>query len=137
MAATPNANPVAGDAPPPQLVVLGDSVLWGQGLLDHNKFWFLVCDQLAQRYPGLTPDVRAHSGAVIGKGLNPPWPRLPGEIPTGGPTILYQCTAYSGDPANVKVVLMNGGINDIDFRYVLDPTTRPARPQRAHQAVLL
>jgi hypothetical protein len=124
VAATPN--PGTGTAPPPQLVVLGDSVMWGQGLLDHNKFWYLVCDQLGQRYAGLTADVRAHSGAVIGRTLNPPWPLLPGEVPAGGPSILYQCAAYAGDPANVKVVLVNGGINDLDVRYILSPTTRAA-----------
>lgn len=101
--------------------------MWGQGLQDHNKFPYLVCESLAQRYPGLTLDMRAHSGAVIGKGLDsPPWPRFPGEIPKGLPTIISQCASYAGDPANVRVVLTNGGINDIDVRYILNPTTRSA-----------
>ena len=115
---------IAGNPAAPKLVVFGDSVMWGQGLADENKFCNLLCFTLAaQQYPGLTVDMCAHSGAVIGKGLNPPWPSFPGEIPKGPPTILYQCDSYTGDPANTRVVLLDGGINDIDLRYLLNPTT--------------
>jgi hypothetical protein len=47
-------------------------------------------------------------------------------VPALGPTILYQCNTYTGDPAAVKVVLMNGGINDVDLRFILSPTTKPS-----------
>jgi hypothetical protein len=118
------AIPSAGT--PPVMVVLGDSLLWGQGLLEENKTYSFVYSALKHRFPLLQLDLRAHSGAAIGVNLKPPWPRLPGEVPALGPSILYQCTSYSGDPSLVKIVLLSGGINDVDFRFILNPTTTPS-----------
>jgi len=101
--------------------------MWGQGLQDDNKFYSLACFTLGQQqFPGLQAEMRAHSGAVIGVGVDGPWPTLPGEVPASGPTVLNQCAAYDGDPGSVRVVLMDGGINDIDVKVILNPTTNPA-----------
>jgi hypothetical protein len=117
MGAAQSSNPV--------MLVMGDSVMWGQGLDDGNKFYRLAFDQLSYKYPGLQPPVMlAHSGAVIGAGINSPWPTLPGEIPASGPTIFDQCNQYS-DPSPVRVILMDGGINDVDVRVLLSPMTAP------------
>ncbi len=124
MGAAQNANPPPANAKPPVMLVLGDSVMWGQGLEDGNKFYRLAFDQLAYKYPGLQAAMCAHSGAVIGAGINQAWPSLPGEIPASGPTILDQCNQYA-DPSPVRVVLMDGGINDVDVRVILNPTTKP------------
>jgi hypothetical protein len=117
-------NPPIANAQPPVMLVMGDSVMWGQGLEDGNKFYRLAFDRLAQKYPDLQPAMRAHSGAVIGAGINSKWPSLPGEIPATGPTIFDQCNQYA-EPSAVRVILMNGGINDIDIRVLLNPTTSP------------
>jgi len=45
------------------LVVLGDSVTWGQGHLDQNKFVNVVAGRRQ-----LTVRMHAHSGATIGVG---------------------------------------------------------------------
>ena len=70
MGAQQNANPLPTNGQPPVMLVLGDSVMWGQGLEDGNKFYQLVFDQLSQKYAGLQAAMRAHSGAVIGAGVN-------------------------------------------------------------------
>lgn len=63
----------------------------------------------------------AHSGAVIGVDSGAPTGSCDGEVPTAFPTILQQC---DGTPdATVSLVILNGGINDIDIRYVLNPFT--------------
>jgi hypothetical protein len=118
MGAPPISNPV--------MLVLGDSVAWGQGLEDYNKFYQLVFGQLSPRYPGMLPPVmRAHSGAVIGRGINQSWPAWPGEIPASGPTIFDQVNQYA-DPSPVRVILMDGGINDVNVRVILNPVTQSA-----------
>ncbi len=107
------------------MLALGDSVLWGQGHLPHNKFHQLVCDQLRYQsdYEGITPVMRAHSGAIIGAHTDRQWTAKNGEIPVAGPTILTQCRQYDGDPDAVRVVLLNGGINDVDVGRIIDPST--------------
>jgi hypothetical protein len=124
MGTSQNADPPPAKGQSPVMLVLGDSVMWGQGLEDGNKFYRLVFDRLSQKYPGLQAAMRAHSGAVIGAGINSKWPSLPGEIPAAGPTIFDQCNQYA-EPSPVRVILMNGGINDVDVRVILNPTTRP------------
>jgi hypothetical protein len=123
MGAPQNSNPSVANAQSPVMLVMGDSVTWGQGLEDGNKFYRLVFDQLSQTYPGLQAAMRAHSGAVIGAGINSKWPSLPGEIPVSGPTIFDQCNQYA-EPSAVRVILMNGGINDVDLRVLLNPATQ-------------
>jgi hypothetical protein len=123
MGAPQNADPQLANGQPPVMLVLGDSVMWGQGLEDGNKFSSLAFDQLSSKYPGLQgPVMLAHSGAVIGAGIHSTWPTLPGEIPASGPTIFDQCNQYA-DPSPVRVILMDGGINDVDVRVLLSPMT--------------
>jgi len=107
------------------LVVLGDSVMWGQGLLDQHKSSTLVAQGLQARIPGIQPVVMAHSGAVIGVSASCAATTFPGEIPESCPSILQQVDAYPGDGASVPVVMLNGGINDIDIRTILNPFTDP------------
>src|SRR5689334_15298077 len=58
-------------APPPnrplQFLVLGDSVNWGQGLNDDQKFYALVQQWLKQQLLGrdVNVTVMAHSGATV------------------------------------------------------------------------
>src|ERR1041384_8326484 len=49
------------------LLVLGDSISWGQGLKDEHKAWFLVKKWLQQNTGReVLERIEAHSGAVIG-----------------------------------------------------------------------
>ena len=118
-----------GSGNPPVMLVLGDSVLWGQGLQEWNKFSTLVYDQLKYRpeYSGLTLEVRARSGAIIGASSGAPPPRnVPSEVPWSYPSVIQQCDGYSGDPNDVRVVLLDGGINDVTVRTIIDPATQLA-----------
>ncbi|MDO8431621.1 MAG: SGNH/GDSL hydrolase family protein [Candidatus Binatus sp.] len=107
------------------MLALGDSVMWGQGHLPHNKFHQLVCDQLRYQddYQGITPVMRAHSGAIIGARTDRQWTAKNGEIPISGPSILTQCRQYDDDPDAVRVVLLDGGINDVTVGKIIDPST--------------
>lgn len=107
------------------LVVLGDSVTWGQGLLDQHKFATLVANGLTPVFPGIQPVILAHSGAVIGRAAACATKTFPGEVPESCPSILQQIAAYTGDSQTVPVVLLDGGINDIDIRTILNPFTDP------------
>jgi hypothetical protein len=110
---------------PPAMLVLGDSVEWGQGLQEWNKFSSLVRDQLKYRpeYEGLTCTALAHSGAIIGVGVGPQWRNVPPEVPWHLPTIIQQCDGYSGNPDDVRVVLLDGGINDVSVDVIINPET--------------
>src|ERR1044071_590089 len=63
-------------APPRQfnLLVLGDSILWGQGLKTEHKSWYLVKNWLEEsQHVPVRESVHAHAVAVIGSpGVAPP-----------------------------------------------------------------
>jgi hypothetical protein len=105
------------------LAVFGDSVPWGQGLRDEHKPATLVAKGLAAKFPGLQPVMLAHSGAVIGRAASCSSNSFPGEMPESCPSILQQIAAYPGDVESVPVVILDGGINDIDIRTILNPFT--------------
>jgi lysophospholipase L1-like esterase len=104
-----------------QLVVFGDSVEWGQGLLDGQKF----SSQLAKRL-SLTVNMQAHSGATIGIG-DAHAGRCGPEVPLHYPTVVQQVQGFQGDPASVSWILVNGGINDISIEVILNPLTHDDR----------
>ena len=115
------------------MLVLGDSVVWGQGVQDENKFSSLVKKRIATE---LLPDREvhqlnlSHSGAhILPKNKN--CPSFPGEVPSDTPTIYTQTTAavtiYASvgiKPEDVDLVLLNGGINDIGVRTIVNPFTK-------------
>jgi lysophospholipase L1-like esterase len=109
------------------LVILGDSVTWGQGLCPAHKLDHLVPQLLAATHPGLTVHSHAHSGAVIGASVPPGHPDPSREVPVGDPTILAQAAAIAGDTSHVSAVLLNGGINDVDIRVIVNPFTSTGR----------
>ncbi|HZI19053.1 MAG TPA: SGNH/GDSL hydrolase family protein [Pyrinomonadaceae bacterium] len=115
------------------MLVLGDSVVWGQGLREDEKFYsavrqVLVADIL--RRSDVRMVVRAHSGATIMPKARSA-PRNYGEVPAGAPTLYAQAHMasdlydYLGVPrGNVRLVLLDGGINDIGFSSFLNPFTK-------------
>src|SRR3979409_2246760 len=48
------------------LLVLGDSISWGQGLRDEHKAWYQVKTWLETSGRKVSERIEAHSGAVIG-----------------------------------------------------------------------
>jgi len=102
------------------LLVLGDSVTWGQGLRDEEKLHSLVLEPYRRRGPTRAL-MLAHSGAIIGRDTALSRPVCHPEVPKAYPTIWQQCDA--APDTDVDLVILNGGINDIDIRFILNPFT--------------
>jgi lysophospholipase L1-like esterase len=98
------------------LLAIGDSVVWGQGLAPEHKAATLVAQHLGAKIRML-----AHSGAKIGIRDSYTVTMPSGEVPCFFPTILQQLQAFTGDATQVKWVLMNGGINDVEVQRVFNP----------------
>jgi lysophospholipase L1-like esterase len=108
-------------ANPYRIVSLGDSIIWGQGLLPDEKFDVLVQHALLPLHPeGVTLESFAHSGAVIGANGATGNPE-PGEVPASRLTIIEQCDGFADSPATVDLVILNGGINDVGVANILNP----------------
>jgi microsomal dipeptidase-like Zn-dependent dipeptidase/lysophospholipase L1-like esterase len=107
------------------VVVIGDSVAWGQGLREEDKYVALVSHALSARNGGIKSyaTVLAHSGAIIGIGDGTMMEPLPGEVPTSYPTAIQQIEMVTGDPDRVDLVLLTCGLNDVNFRTVVHPLT--------------
>ena len=105
------------------MLVLGDSVSWGQGLFEQEKHYSLVGNAVKARNGniGFYTQVLAHSGATIGVNDHTNTPAVDGEVPVSYPTILQQCNLFVGDPEQVDLIIMDGGINDVNLRVVLNP----------------
>lgn len=129
---------------PLRMLAIGDSVMWGQGLLEQNKFSYIVRDELCKRRNGAQcankEDVQiyvtAHSGAnifekqeddqlflrtntprVYSGEVNFPNPTIPGQIDLAARH--YQSQSIS--LAEVDLILVNGGINDMNNSILLIP----------------
>jgi hypothetical protein len=105
------------------ILVIGDSVAWGQGLEEKDKFHSLVEKDIREKYSGANvyKKVLAHSGATIGIGDFAIEAPLYGEVPTSHPSILQQCDAFTGLKKTIDLILVNGDINDINVRTILNP----------------
>ncbi|MEZ4669489.1 MAG: hypothetical protein R3E39_16400 [Anaerolineae bacterium] len=114
-----------------KLLIMGDSVLWGQGLYEYQKIHTLMVEALRHNLKGMavTATLLAHSGAIIGepddKTTEPP---LKGdyanEVPVGNPTVFQQIDAALAGQAQdrtVNAVILNGGINDLDVTTIVNP----------------
>jgi hypothetical protein len=109
------------------LLVLGDSIPWGQGLKDEHKAWYLVKTWLENTGGRQVREtILAHSGAVIGSvgdSAGNPIPALDGEVNRGLPSVNDQIDfalrAYA-DPGKIDLVMVDGCINDLDARRLLN-----------------
>ena len=134
--ARPTDQNTAGKMPalPGQLnmLVLGDSILWGQGLKEQNKSWYLVKTWLQANGHSVRERIEAHAGAMIGT----PGAEMPklltvhGEIANAYPTLHDQidiAVRSYVDPSHVDLVLVNGCINDVDARRFLNAGNTPEK----------
>src|SRR6476469_6092968 len=87
------------------LLVIGDSVVWGQGLAHEHKTASILAKHL-----GAEMNMLAHAGAKIGIHDSYTVTMPSAEVPCFFPTILQQLEEFNGDPAAVQWMLMNGGI---------------------------
>ena len=122
-----------------QMLVLGDSVMWGQGLLEGDKFWFQTKQWLESvTNRKVAARVEAHSGATIDWRNDQKYPQdrlttFNGELNISTPTILQQvenASKFYPNPQDVDLVLVNGGINDIQIANLLNPARSQAWMER-------
>jgi len=123
-----------------RMAVLGDSVAWGQGLQDPNKYASIVLAQLDPTGTGQLT-MTAHSGAVIGAQGPPAGGKVGPEVPSATPTIRNQVDSVP-NPGTVDLVLLNGGINDVTIQAILAPFTsnddlRTATEKACHDDMIL
>jgi hypothetical protein len=104
-----------------RMVVFGDSVPWGQGLLDQHKYHTIV--QTGLGGATVSKEVLAHSGATIGVGTTNTG-SANGEVPISYPTAVQQCDSFTNSPETVDLVLVTAAINDVDVRTILNPLTK-------------
>jgi len=122
--------PAAGE--PLEMLVLGDSIMWGQGLKPEQKFsWRIKCWLQKKTNREVRQNVFAHSGALISadRGTAPRFKSNDGEVNLPYPSIneeLDQARDFYG-PASAKVnlILLDGCINDVDVSNLLNVTTDP------------
>ncbi len=130
---------------PVNLLVMGDSISWGQGLRDEHKASYLVKAWLEQQTGReVRQTMQAHSGAVIGPSDSSSDSTsrdaallLDGELSRATPTVNdqvdYAVKAF-GNPARVDLVIVNGCINDLDFRRLLNAAYTPDEIRELAQA---
>lgn len=104
-----------------QLAVYGDSVTWGQGHLDKQKFTSMIAKEL-----DLEIHMNAHSGARNGIGDSQNLTSCGRESPFSYPTTVQQIEDDSGNPALTSVVIVDGSINDVQVTTILSPFTHTA-----------
>lgn len=109
-------------------VVLNDSIMWGQGLFDCQKIHTLVANRLAEYGLVVQSNLQAHSGAIIGEpDVCIHQPPIDGEVPVSYPTIFEQLEAALDGKAHdesVNLVMISGGVNDVDITRILNPRIR-------------
>ncbi len=127
-----------------RIVALGDSIMWGQGLLESQKFTELVGQRIISNGKNVyRQDRSANSGAKIMNNTGEPdfncgaspslfdiaAPGLPvnfeGEKNCGASSVVNQVSEWSKLPIDVRnrvdLVLIDGGINDVGVTTILSP----------------
>jgi len=98
------------------LLVIGDSVVWGEWLAEEHKTAAILA-----RHLGADLMMLAHAGAKIGIRDSYTVTMPSGEIPCFFPTILQQLQSVAVEGGSISWVLMNGGINDVEIQRVFNP----------------
>jgi lysophospholipase L1-like esterase len=121
---------------PLNMLVLGDSIMWGQGLNEPNKAWYQVKSWLKENTNrDVRETVEAHSGAVVGVNDAAPSNYSPpdGEVSSAIPTVnheLDRALKTYADASQVDLVLVDGCINDVDIRNLLNAANSSADVER-------
>ena len=108
------------------MLVLGDSIMWGQGLNEQHKAWYQVKIWLKENTNrDVRETIEAHSGAVVGVNDAPSANYSPpdGEVSSAVPTVnheLDRALKSYANPSQVDLVLVDGCINDVDIRNLLN-----------------
>ena len=113
-----------------QMLVLGDSIMWGQGLREEEKFSSRVKCWLQERTNReVKVHVEAHSGAVISaeSAARLSFTAANGEVNLPTPSINEQLDHaiqfYKEDRSSPALILLNGCINDVGVKNLLAAST--------------
>ncbi|MDQ6653680.1 MAG: SGNH/GDSL hydrolase family protein [Acidobacteriota bacterium] len=131
LAECPNeVKPSADD--PLQMLVLGDSIMWGQGLKPEQKAWWRVKCWLQEKTGREVKErIEAHSGAVIAASSRPPsrFKSNDGEVnlpyPTVNEELDHALEFYGETRSKVNLILVDGCINDINVSNLLNAAAMP------------
>jgi hypothetical protein len=113
------------------MLVLGDSIMWGQGLKPEQKFsWRIKCWLQEKTRREVQTHVEAHSGAHLeGVSTAPRFRSNDGEVNLPYPTINEQLDNavgfYGHTRSKVDLVLVDGCINDVDISNLLNAGASP------------
>jgi len=103
------------------MVVIGDSIAWGAGLEENQKYYSLIHDWIAQEknIPSGSIDLQvlAHTGAVLCTENYDPVHNP--DLSSGNPSISKQADMIS-NPGDVDLILVSGGINDIGVDNIIN-----------------
>src|SRR6185295_4344296 len=121
-------NPAGGD--PLQMLVIGDSIMWGQGLREDEKFSSRVKCWLQEKSDReVKVHIEAHSGAIISGSASaqPAFASINGEVNMTSPTINDQLDHavqfYKQSQTSPALILMDGCINDVGVKNLLAAST--------------
>jgi len=119
------------DTAPLQMLVLGDSIMWGQGLREEEKFSSRIkCWLQEKTNQEVKVHVEAHSGAVLfaDSGSSFGFTSANGEVNLPNPTINEQLDHaiqfYNEDRSSPALILLNGCINDVGVKSLLAVSTQ-------------
>lgn len=116
---------------PMHMLVLGDSIMWGQGLKPEQKFsWRVKCWLEEKTGREVQTRVEAHSGAhLAGVSTSPRFRSNDGEVNLPYPTINEQVDNavqfYGHTRSKVDLILVDGCINDVDVSNLLNAGATP------------
>jgi hypothetical protein len=107
------------------MLVLGDSILWGQGLKTENKSWYYVKLWLEKNTGRpVIERIEAHSGAVIeSSSLTDNLTSTNREVNLGLPTVhdeIDRALQFYSDGSRIDLVLVSGCGNDVGLQNLLN-----------------
>ncbi len=113
-----------------QMLVIGDSIMWSEGLQEPDKIHSLVEAYERTLHPGMSvyKSVKAHTGAVLSWNNPISGTAHDGDIPQDYPSIQQQANEFASSPnaATVDLILVSACANDVDFKNFLDPMATQA-----------
>ncbi|MCM3869885.1 MAG: SGNH/GDSL hydrolase family protein [Pyrinomonadaceae bacterium] len=115
---------------PLNMLVLGDSIMWGQGLRTEHKSWYQIKIWLAQNTGrAVSERIEAHAGAVIEvAGTEVDSLSVDGEVKVSVPSVINQVDRALRnylDGTHVDLVLVSGCINDVGTTNLLNAANTP------------
>jgi lysophospholipase L1-like esterase len=110
---------------PFNMLVLGDSVLWGEGLKTEHKSWYRVKRWIEENTGRpVIEKIEAHAGAIVeGDSIDNGLTTTDGEVNVALPTIrneVDRALQHYRDGSKVDLVLVTGCVNDIGLANLLN-----------------